>query len=464
MSWNLIEPVTPDWQLHTLETYLDGTRSREKNTNTKSFENHHFLPRNLLIWGDCLYVLGALQKQFKGKIQLIYIDPPFYAGANEIIDVPIGIAGKSGRKGKIVQKPVTTIQDVAYENIWQESNPQSFCQWFYDRIRLMYPLLKQSGFLVVRFDYHYGHYAKVVLDEVFSESNFLVEFLVRRMKKAVSKRNIQNQTHLIVQTDSLFAYRRSSKSECYCTPQKTCRKNADPIEHRYSLDNIWLDICGYEKTKKTLYPTENSIKLLKRVINLYSKEGDIVADFFAGSGTTVAVAQELDRKWIGVDISHYSINEMRKRLLVISENNPKSFQLLRIGPEKSPQSDSKCNFDNIARLELEKEIDPIRREIRLELKKYHPKSHHDKFEELISDFESIDFIDFWAVDWTFKDQDLFCPDFYSFRKIGPGRKIIEGITSEACHRYENPGKYTIAVRALDILGNPATEILEVAFI
>ena len=91
-----------------------------------------------------------------------------------------------------------------------------------------------------------------------------------------------------------------------------CKIDSD---HYGYLDNIWLDIAGYQKMKKTLYPTENSETLLRRVIEVSTSPKDIVADFYAGSGTTLAVAETLGRKWIGVDIGNQSINEIRKRLL-----------------------------------------------------------------------------------------------------------------------------------------------------
>lgn len=315
----------------TIMRYLDGKESSkqaQEERDEKRLEEELRNWKNLLIWGDNLYILKSMIPRFQNSLQFVYIDPPFYTGANEIIDIPIGTA--RGATKPVKQMP-SSIKDIAYRNIWSKKNPiLSFCQWFYERARLISRLLKPEGFIAVRFDYHYGHYAKIVLDHIFKESNFLIELLVRRILKTVSKKAMYNQKHFIVQNDSLFLYRKSPKAELPGNYKKTKRNNADSIEYESNRDNIWIDIAGYEKKKKTLYPTENSEKLLERIINLCSKPKEIVADFFCGSGTTVAVAQKLNRRWIGVDLSRYSINEIRKRILEISDSAQYPFQLLNL--------------------------------------------------------------------------------------------------------------------------------------
>jgi adenine specific DNA methylase Mod len=145
-----------------------------------------------------------------------------------------------------------SVNSVAYDNVLQGETPtEDFKSWFKERIALMRPLLRLDGFIFVRFDYHFGHYAKIVLDEVFNTKNFVIEFLIRRMKKNLSQKQLNQQTHLIVHNDSLFVYRASEQAILKMkTVKKKKRKSQDLAEIEFSNDNIWLDIAGYQKAKK----------------------------------------------------------------------------------------------------------------------------------------------------------------------------------------------------------------------
>jgi len=527
--------------------------------------------KNLLIWGDNLYVLKSLEQKFHDLIQFVYIDPPFYTGANEYIDIPIGL----GRKKTVKQMPAP-IKDVAYRNIWSGPNHiESLCQWFYERGKLIHPLLKDTGFLAVRFDYHYGHYIKLILDEIFGESNYICEYLVRRIYKPVSDKALKGQRHLIVQVDSLFLYRKSKNAKFFDEINKRKRKNADSIEYESTEDNIWIDIVGYEKTKKTLYPTENSIALLDRIIRLCSKPNDIVADFFCGSGTTVATAQNLGRRWIAVDLSRYSINEIRKRILLNSKTAKHPFQLLNlemyskhllflklksqdiiyesqkayykfilrhfggtytedfhhlqgkkngayihigdidsiISPieiEKAieevknhnsnkliilgwdyfmevgffkklfqenqeievdlkiiPQSliNEEDNFEHqfcdLPFLEFKQTINPRNRIITIEFENFYSKYHTHLHKIDLNEIDSLDLIDFWAIDWNYDEKKLFQARDYSFRQIGSGRKVVKSAKTKIEHQYEEAGDYTIVLTVVDIFGNETSEYFQI---
>ena len=121
--------------------------------------------KNKLIWGDNKYVLASLLKDpsIAGKIKLIYIDPPFFTGTNMNINIKIG------DKGEVTKEP-SAIEEVAYRNMWKEG-PSSFLQYMYERIKLMRDLLAEDGSIYVRFDYHYSHYIKIILDEIFGSVN-----------------------------------------------------------------------------------------------------------------------------------------------------------------------------------------------------------------------------------------------------------------------------------------------------
>ena len=384
---------------------------------------------NMLILGDIFDVLPCITKQLWKKLKLIYIDPPFFTGINEKIVIPIGSSEEDGLQ----------TEDLAYENILDIPNPiKFFMQWFKKRVLLMKSLLQDDGHIFVRFDYHFGHYAKKVLDEVFGVQNFVIEFLVRRMKKNLSLKQAYNQTHLIVHSDSIFVYQGSEKARLSPSAiKKKKRKGQNFAERQYSNDNLWIDVAGYEKMKKTLYPTENSETLLSRVIKTSTEEGDIIADFFCGSGTTLAVAEKLKRKWVGVDIGYYSIHEIKKRLLRIPNNN--SFNIFNlISPH---HQDQKCS--PVFRLNIEVNENKVTVTIvDFVLKRSLPETRTHNF---------IDYVDYWAVDWDHQD-DIFEPKWYSYREMR-GKKVLSNTQAYITHEYSTPGKYLITVAISDVFGN-----------
>jgi adenine specific DNA methylase Mod len=350
--------------------------------------------RNKLIWGDNKYVIASLVPEFAGKIKLIYIDPPFFTGTNMNITVEIG-------DQETVKEP-SAMEQIAYRNMWKEG-PSSFFQYMYNRFVLMKDLLSDDGSIWVRFDYHYAHYIKAILDEIFGYDNFRNEIVVKRGKVQFGLSN-----KYTVATDSIFFY---SKTENYFfqkfareryesepkgtnmvlkgerNPRERTFYDEDGKKHilipppymhwkfiqpkidemtqkglitlkksrkgtaygvtelvngerrptdlvpRYefdmpkTIDTNWTDIPGY--SNKTGYPTENSEQLLERIILSGSKVGDLVADFFGGSGTTAAMAEKLDRRWITCDIGRFSIHTIRKRLLDTPHCRP--FEILNMG-------------------------------------------------------------------------------------------------------------------------------------
>ena len=331
--------------------------------------------KNKLIWGDNKYVMASLLPEFRGKIKLIYADPPFFTGTNMNITLEVGDEGA-------VKEP-SAIEEVAYRNMWKEG-PSSFFQYMYDRFVLMKDLLAEDGSIWVRFDYHYSHYMKAILDEIFGYGNFRNEIIINRTRKNVMAS--RTQTVFPTATDSLFIYAKSESMLLNETKIKTkderkgywrhmddsagqgsaktffgkslkpppgkhwkfSQENIDKkIEEgrlrlnpntgrpeywveptdEYLLDTNWTDIPGYSFS--TGYPTENAEQLLERVILSSSTKEDLIADFFSGSGTTVAVAEKLGRRWIAADIGRFSVHTIRKRLLDIP--NCKPFAVLNLG-------------------------------------------------------------------------------------------------------------------------------------
>ncbi|MFX1285764.1 MAG: DNA methyltransferase [Promethearchaeota archaeon] len=402
---------------------------------------------NMLILGDSFDVIPLLEPKLREKLKVIYIDPPFFTGTNENIVIPICLSTE--RDSDSTEDINYPIEDLAYKNVLDESDPIDFFKkWFKKRILLMKPLLREDGFIFVRFDYHFGHYAKIVLDEVFGRQNFVNEFLVRRMKKNLSLKQAYSQTHLIVHSDSVLTYQKSEKAKLKTSHiKKRKRRSQDFVERQYSNDNIWLDIAGYEKLKKTLYPTENSESLLSRIIQVSSEKGDIIADFFCGSGTTVAVAEKLERKWLGVDIGQYSIHEIKKRILKIPYYKP--FNVLKISSFNALKTSNR-NY-NVPIVKLRSKVRD--KTLVITITEFIP----SKCIDISKKHDFIDFIDYWVIDWNYRGN-VFEARWCSYREL-KGKKVLKHILVSATHKYSKAGSYIVAVAVIDVFGNDTKQFI-----
>jgi adenine-specific DNA-methyltransferase len=342
--------------------------------------------RNRLIWGDNKLVMASLLAEFKGRIDLIYIDPPFFTGTDQRIPIKLGDGSAS------ILKDHSILEEVAYRNVWG-LGASSFCHWMSELLHLMCELLAERGMIFIRFDQYWSHYIKVLADEVFSKELFQNEIIVNRIHKNVTG---QGKISIPLATDTLLLYFRSSESRFFDIKRKLAetrkgywrriddssgvrnpperlmfgqvfhppagkhfkfgqekidamiaagkvRLNAKTGRPEYwvedsdetILDSDWTDIPGYSFT--TEYPTENSEALLERVIRAGSPEGGLVADFFGGSGTTGAVAERLGRRWIMSDLGRFAIHTSRKRLIELQrklhdESQPyRAFDVYNLG-------------------------------------------------------------------------------------------------------------------------------------
>lgn len=291
--------------------------------------------KNLLIWGDSKLVMSSLLKQgWAGKINLIYIDPPFFTGADFTVKTKIG--------DEQIEKAPSIIEERAYKDTWS-GGIASYLKYMYERLVLMRELLAENGSIYVHLDWHVGHYVKVMMDEIFGYENFRNEIVWRRM--AGVKGNVKEGFPHI--TDVILLYGKTQeiifkpeykplnpeyvkKFYKYTDEEGRLYRKAGgsrPEHYRYYLDeskgtpipNLWDDITNVQagSLEYTAFDTQKPEALLKRIILASSNPGDIVADFFCGSGTTLAVAEKLGRRWIGCDLSKFAIQVTRKRLLDI---------------------------------------------------------------------------------------------------------------------------------------------------
>ncbi len=597
--------------------------------------------KNKLIWGDNKYVMASLLQgdpsiglePLAGKIDLIYIDPPFATGQDFSYRVRVG--------DEEWVKQASVVEETAYRDTWGKGL-DSYLQMMYDRLVLMRELLEEHGSIYVHIGWDISHRVKLVLDEVFGPDRLLNEIVWKR--QAAHSDSKQGAQHYGRLHDTIFVY---TKSENYAWNQqyqpydddylKTFYSNVDgngrrfqygditgpggpakgnPVYEflgvtrawRYSRDrmeelyrqgriefrpegkvprikryldeapglpvqDIWDDVSYGSLInfgKQNLgYPTQKPESVLERIIKTSCREGGVVLDCFVGSGTTLAVAEKLGRRWIGCDLSRYAVQVTRKRLLDIRDCK---FQVLNLGkyerrhwqvhvngsgrtPEEivsgyqgfivglhhaEPVTGYKhlhgqkvgrwvhvgatdvpvtraevmdavreCQAHRYTALDVlgwEWEMglhDTVREEARrmgvdvrllviprevmdtravqagdvhfyeLAYLKASPAQEGRMVTVKLEDFlipnpdlvpdevrskikKWSDYIDFWAVDWNYRD-DTFHNEWQDYRtRKSPTLRLVSDP-----HVYQEPGKYRILVKVIDIFGNDTTQLLEV---
>ncbi len=332
--------------------------------------------RNKLIWGDNLLVMGSLLEKFAGKVDLIYIDPPFATGADFSAKYKIGEEGlrpaKVGETGDF-EKAATLIEEKVYRDTWG-GGLSTFLEMLRCRLFLIRDLLSDIGSLYLHLDPTVSHYAKLMLDEIFGIEAFKNE-VIWCYKERERILNFYNPKH-----DVILFYAKSKSISRAFNWQKACEDYSDvtlskfkyvdekghyqirgtntqgsPVraadglspEHEKKYPGLtyrdyieerpgvaprdwWtIPIINKAADERLDYATQKPESLLSRVIEVSSNPGSLVADFFCGSGTTVAVAEKLGRRWIGCDLGRWAIHVTRKRLLGIE--NCKPFEVLNLG-------------------------------------------------------------------------------------------------------------------------------------
>jgi adenine specific DNA methylase Mod len=295
--------------------------------------------RNKLFWGDNIDVLYYLSNNFQYKIDLIYIDPPFFSGVNYKIKV---------------QEKDKTYDSIAYYDHWNR-DLDSFLQMLYERIFLFKSLLANTGLIFIHVDWHANHYIRVILDEIFGRKKFVNTIIWYYYNKySAGKKNLPraHDTILVYSKSNNYTLnqlrlprkkpRKQLKREMVNGVLKNVKDENGHVTYRIvtdkKMDDVWRIPCLQPASREyTGFPTQKHNELLERIIKIGSNEGDLIADFFCGSGTSLLLAERLGRKWIGCDISEHSIYLTRKRIL---ENQKKTqkvypFELLaNINQEK----------------------------------------------------------------------------------------------------------------------------------
>ena len=311
---------------------------------------------NKLIWGDNKLILsslknGPLRKEIEaqGGLKLIYIDPPFDVGADFSIDIKIG-------EDEFKKKP-SVIEEIAFRDTWGKG-VDSFNAMLYERLKLMYSLLAEDGSIYVHCDWKTNSYIRCILDEIFGKDNFLGDISWYYYNKMASGTRKYSSAH-----DRILFYVKNKDSNYTFNPQEEKRDQpVKQLKRKYfegkainardesgnvqyqmrdvrRVDDVWKIAClqPADKTQNTDYATQKPEALLERIISASTNEGDLVADFFCGAGTTLAVAEKLGRKWIGSDLGKFGIHTSRKRLIGIQRElkkeskNFRAFEILNVG-------------------------------------------------------------------------------------------------------------------------------------
>lgn len=306
---------------------------------------------NKLIWGDNKYILSSLKNgplrqeiEAQGGLKLIYIDPPFDVGADFSMDIEVG-------NDTLTKKP-NILEEIAYRDTWGKG-ADSFISMIYERLILMRDLLAEDGSIYVHCDWRVNSYLKIVLGEVFGRDNYRNEVIWRYRRWTADSNNYQRMhdtIHWVTKSDHWIFNRQfepfSEKTVVAHFKRKVeggraVQDKTQLMERKgdgVSKHDVWEIAFIHPVANERLgYPTQKPEALLDTIIQGHTNPGDLVADFFVGSGTTAAVAEKLGRKWIATDLGKFSIHTTRKRMISVQRELKKdskpyrAFEILNLG-------------------------------------------------------------------------------------------------------------------------------------
>ncbi|HGO9979493.1 site-specific DNA-methyltransferase [Acinetobacter baumannii] len=304
---------------------------------------------NKIFWGDNLQVMSHLLREFRGKVDLIYIDPPFDSNADYKKKIVLN--------GEKVNNDQNVFEEKQYTDIW--SNDE-YLQFMYERIILLKELLSEKGAIYLHCDSKKSHHLRCILDEVFGQENFLNDVVWCYSDAANSKKywNTKHDTILYYKKGSLWTFNyekvlrehteeniKKYKYEDEIGRYRLFGKNiqGSPIQWHRDVSPEWektnpelvfrhylkegslpldwwtINPVNQAAKERQAYPTQKPEKLLEQILIASSNEGDLIFDCFMGSGTAQNVAMKLGRKFIGADINLGAIQTTTKRLIKVAE-------------------------------------------------------------------------------------------------------------------------------------------------
>lgn len=304
--------------------------------------------RNKIYWGDNLQVMSHLLKEFRGQVDLIYIDPPFDSKADYRKRISV--------KGMAAEGSSAFFEEKQYTDIW--SNDE-YLQFMYERLVLLRELLSDTGAIYVHCNVAKGHYLKCMMDEIFGPENFRNEIVwcfktsLRSSPKAFGRDHeliffySKTSAHTISPDKADFPASESTikrwgpyadengfvSNKHFAGSDSTIIDTDDETKGfniNYGIPRDWWEISSNvakgntEEVEFGKYPTQKPERLLERIVKASSAPGGIVLDCFMGSGTTQAVAMKLGRRFIGADINLGAIQTATRRLVSVGEDLPET--------------------------------------------------------------------------------------------------------------------------------------------
>lgn len=278
--------------------------------------------RNKIFWGDNLQVMSHLLKNFRGKIDLVYIDPPFDSKADYKRKIKV--------RGEKFEGDSSSFEEKQYSDIWTNDE---FLQFMFERLSIIRELLSEDGTILVHCDSTKVHHLRCIMDEIFGEKNFLNEVIWSYRRWPSNSKNFQEMHDNLLwyakkkDSDRIFNKEYEEASESYMkrfggktqildTETGSRKITSDEETKGMPLRDVWdISIIAGVGAERTGYPTQKPEALLERIIKVCSAPGQIVFDCFMGSGTTQAVAMRMGRKFIGADINLGAIQTTTRRLI-----------------------------------------------------------------------------------------------------------------------------------------------------
>lgn len=286
---------------------------------------------NKIFWGDNLQVMSHLLKEYRGKIDLVYIDPPFDSKADYKRKIEVRGIGNTISDS-------TTFEEKQYGDIWTNDE---YLQFMYERLTLIRELMSDTGSIYLHCDWHKAAHLKILMDEVFGPDRFLNEiaWCYQGTGKTVTQYKRKHDTLLFYSKTGTWKFNAREVGTPFGEKQK--KKFSGKDEHGYykeyrhadgktyrkylqdddflPCNDWWSDIYVIQDhSERAGYPTQKPEALIERIIRASSNPGDLVFDCFMGSGTTQAVAMKLGRRFIGADINIGAIQTTTKRLLSVA--------------------------------------------------------------------------------------------------------------------------------------------------
>ena len=400
---------------------------------------------NILAHGDNLQFMKHLleEKDMRGKLKLIYIDPPFFSKAS--YDAVIHLKADKDAK-------TSPIKYFAYDDTWQHDMSE-YLKMICRRLYLMKELLADDGTIWVHLDWHVVHYVKIFMDAIFGEENFINEIIWHYKSGGSGKR------HFARKHDTILVYSKTKKYYFAPAKEKSYNRGFKPYRFKgvkeykdelgwytmVTMKDVWnVDMVGRTSSERTGYATQKPEALLERIIEGATQEGDLCADFFSGSGTLAAACEKLGRKWICCDGSSLAVSSTIKRLypknasIKVIEQNNQTFDTV------GGKVDIAVHREDIAG--SDKEV------LKISLENYDinilPQKLDSKALETIKaaqESDSLQFIEYWSVDFEYNGK-IYRPGMVFSKEKGNLQSFCEKLVPVGSDK-------NICIKTVDVFGN-----------